>query len=120
MLKSRVAQFAGRPDLTLAGLGTLFCVLLVGLFLLDLQARYRWAIDEAHRATRSYAVLLAEHTARSVESIDRTLHAVAELHSDTAGGTVDGDAAYQSLRQLGRSPLTRRSGAAPASSQVRP
>jgi PAS domain S-box-containing protein len=102
MLARRIKRLAGRPDLALAAFGTLLCALVVGLFLADLGARHRHAVEDAHRATRSYAAVLASHTARTFESVDRVLHAASELHQDLSDGNIDRDAAHDALRQLGR------------------
>jgi two-component system, sensor histidine kinase len=103
MLTRRITRLAGRPDLALAAFGTLLCALVVGLFLIDLSARQRHALEDAHRATRSYAAVLASHTARTFESIDRVLLAASELHQDLSDGNTDHDAAHETLRQLARS-----------------
>jgi diguanylate cyclase (GGDEF)-like protein len=62
----------------LAAFGVVFAGLLVVLFLVDLNLRYRDAIAGAEQQARNDAEVLAQHTARTFEGVDRALR-VAEI-----------------------------------------
>jgi diguanylate cyclase (GGDEF)-like protein len=75
-------KLTGCPNCTLAAFGVVFAGLIVVLFLVDLQARYRDAIAGAKQVTRNYADVLAEHTARTFEGVDRVLRAAEIIRRD--------------------------------------
>src|SRR6266853_410421 len=65
------------PRCTIAAVGTCFVLLIVVLFAVDLENRYRAAIDGAKQSAANYAAVLAEHTARTFEAVDRSLREAA-------------------------------------------
>jgi diguanylate cyclase (GGDEF)-like protein len=61
------------PRCTIAAFGTCFVILIVALFVMDLRNRYHAAVDGAKESAGNFARVLAEHTARAFESVDRSL-----------------------------------------------
>jgi two-component system, sensor histidine kinase len=59
---------------------------IVALFLIDLWSRYQTAIAGAKQSTASYAAVLAEHTARTLEAVDRTMHEAEIIREDALNG----------------------------------
>jgi two-component system, cell cycle sensor histidine kinase PleC len=78
-----------------------------GWFLQAQRAGHAEAVARAERDTRNLAHLLAEHAARSLDSIDETLRAVGRLRADVARGIYRSQASiHVNLRTLhGGSPL---------------
>jgi diguanylate cyclase (GGDEF)-like protein len=74
-MRGIVRRLIGGPNRMLAAFGVVFAGSIVVLFLVDLNARYRDAIAVAEQQTRNYAEVLAQHTARTFEGVDRTLRA---------------------------------------------
>jgi diguanylate cyclase (GGDEF)-like protein len=73
-------------------------------FLTDLNARYEGAIAAAEQSARSFAEVLAEHTARTFEAVDRTLHEAELIQRDTAAGRYPTmSAVHDALRHLRQS-----------------
>ena len=100
------------PNCMLAAFGVVFAGLIVVLFLIDLNLRYRDAIAGAKQEARSYAEVLAQHTARTFEGVDRAMR-VAELvrrdaqeHTHRLGPADAATHVHDALRQLAQiSPL---------------
>lgn len=65
--------------------GTLAAAILV-LFVVDLQDRHRGTLEKARESAANYAAVLAEHTARTFEAVDRTLAEVAEVRDEARSG----------------------------------
>jgi diguanylate cyclase (GGDEF)-like protein/PAS domain S-box-containing protein len=100
------------PNCMLAAVGVLFAGLIVVLFLVDLNLRYRDAITGAEQQARSYAEVLAQHSARTFEGVDRAMRVAEIVRSDALehrGRVAPGEAAthvHDALRQLAQiSPL---------------
>jgi PAS domain S-box-containing protein len=82
---------AGRAQIgRLARMLPAFCclaaVFILALFIVDQQNRYAAAVQESERAATKYADLLAEHTARTFEAIDRALQEAVLIHNDFGSG----------------------------------
>ena len=74
---------------------------ILALFLIDANSRYRSAIADASASAQGFAEVLAEHTARTFEAVDRTLRAAETIRADAEAGRYPTDqAALQALRQL--------------------
>jgi signal transduction histidine kinase/HPt (histidine-containing phosphotransfer) domain-containing protein/FixJ family two-component response regulator len=74
------------PSWALAVCSVVFVFLVVAVFLVDLHARYRAAIGDAEQAASNYAEVLSEHTARSFETLDRTLSEAEIIRKDLLAG----------------------------------
>jgi diguanylate cyclase (GGDEF)-like protein len=94
-----VARSPGAP---LAALGVLLSVATIVLFLTDLQARYTDRITTAKKDARSFATVLAEHTALTFEDVDRALRRAEAIRSAGLAGSHLGNpgTANAALRQL--------------------
>src|SRR5690349_4265690 len=100
------------PNCMLAAFGVVFAGLIVVLFLVDLNLRYRDAITGAEQQARNYADVLAQHSARTFEGVDRAMR-VAEIirrdaleHRHPFGPTESATHVHDALRQLAQiSPL---------------
>jgi len=93
--------FAQRPNLVLVT----FAALIIGgraiLLCVDLTTRYHEMLAGAEQSAMSYAEVLAEHTARTFEAVDRTLRQAELIHRDAAAGRyASGEAVHQALRHL--------------------
>jgi diguanylate cyclase (GGDEF)-like protein len=94
------------PNCTLAAFGGFFACAIAVLFLVDLHSRYVDAIAGAKQATRNYAEVLAEHTARAFENVERSLRVVEIVRREAQNGgsrrPSEGAAqrAHEVLRQL--------------------
>ncbi|HEX4557129.1 MAG TPA: PAS-domain containing protein [Xanthobacteraceae bacterium] len=94
------------PNCTLAAFGVFFASAIAVLFLIDLNSRYVAAIAGAKQTTRNYAEVLAEHTARAFENVERSLRVVELVRRDAQDGSrripADGAAqrTHEVLRQL--------------------
>src|SRR5215467_11220720 len=94
------------PNCMLAAFGVVFAGLIVVLFLVDLNLRYRDAIAGAEQQARNYAEVLAQHTARTFEGVDRAMR-VAEIirrdaqeHRQPFGPGEAEKHVYEALHQL--------------------
>jgi diguanylate cyclase (GGDEF)-like protein len=90
------------PHCVLAAIGVFFAVTIVVLFLADLESRHRDAVASAAQSARNFAEVLAEHTARTFEGVDRAL-GEAELIRRSGIGQSGAVEALRHLRQT--SPL---------------
>lgn len=90
-----------RPSRALALCVFGFVLLVVVVFLVDLHARYRVAIADAEQAASNYAEVLSEHTARSFETLDRTLSEAEIIRKDLLAGRYPSpEAAHEALVRL--------------------
>jgi diguanylate cyclase (GGDEF)-like protein len=73
------------PRCTIAVFGIFFVSLIVVLFVVDLRNRHSAAIDAAKESASNFAQVLAEHTARAFESVDRALGEAEHIRQDLLG-----------------------------------
>jgi hypothetical protein len=94
------------PNCTLAAFGAFFACAIVIVFLVDLHSRYVNAIAGAKQTTLNYAEVLAEHTARAFENVERSLRVVEIVRRDAQNGGArrpsesTAQRAHEVLRQL--------------------
>ena len=83
--------------------------LLIALFAYDHSQRYEAALADADRATQNAALLIAEHTAQSFDSIRAILTAAATLRDEVAEGRHRDKATIHNLLKAipGGSPMLR-------------
>jgi len=99
-------KLTSSPRRMIAALGGCFVILITAVFVVDLDGRYRAAIDGAKESASNFAEVLAEHTARAYEAIDRSLREAEfiRLDIDTRRaddpGPVRQAAATRALRHL--------------------
>jgi len=95
---------ARSPGAPLAALGVLLSIATIVLFLADLQARYWDSISTAKKDARSFATVLAEHTALTFEDVDRILRRAEAIRSAGSSGHLGNPGvANAALRQLQKS-----------------
>lgn len=75
-----------RPDLALLGFSALVVIALAVLFTNDLVRQYRTALSDANRTALSYANIIAEHTARTIEAADHMLKEAALIRGELNSG----------------------------------
>jgi diguanylate cyclase (GGDEF)-like protein/PAS domain S-box-containing protein len=93
--------FAGRPNHVLACFAAVIILARGTMLLFDLDARYHGAIAAAEQSARSFAEVLAEHTARTFEAVDRTLGQAELIRRNVeAGRYATAEAVQQDLRRL--------------------
>ena len=93
--------FAGRPNHVLAGFAAVIILARGTMMLTDLDARYHGAVSAAEQSARSFAEVLAEHTARTFEAVDRTLGQAELIRRNVeAGRYATAEAVQQDLRRL--------------------
>ena len=92
-----------RPSLSLWVLGFGISLSLVALFAIELRSQYKAAIENAENTSQSFSDVLAEHTARTFEAIDRTLQVVESLRGDVVAGRMSNAAAHLALQNLQKS-----------------
>ena len=95
--------FRNRPGAGLWLLSGIFVVGIISLFVVELHSRYVSAIGDAERAAQSYTDILAEHTSRTFEAIERTLLVAKSIRSDLNKGLISPGAAHLALQNLQRS-----------------
>jgi diguanylate cyclase (GGDEF)-like protein/PAS domain S-box-containing protein len=78
------------PRCTITTIGVGFVALILTLFLVDLRNRYDSAIDQAKQSASNYAEVLAEHTARAFEAVDRALREAELIRTNLATRYGDG------------------------------
>jgi two-component system, sensor histidine kinase len=93
-VRSPLTWLRARPSHALAVFSVLSAAAIVALFLIDLWSRYQTAIAGAKQSTASYAAVLAEHTARTLEAVDRTMHEAEIIREDALNGR------YSSLQEV--------------------
>jgi diguanylate cyclase (GGDEF)-like protein len=97
-------RLARSPGSSLTALGVLLSAATIVLFLTDLETRYRDRIAAAKADARSFARILAEHTALTFEDVDRVLVEAAAIRKNSLSGRyADPGAANTALRQLQKS-----------------
>ena len=101
-------KFNRCPACAIAGITGLLIVLIALRFIGDLRTRYHTAIEATERSASDYAELLAEHTARAFEAVDRSLHEAElirhSLMAHAASGAPDAaEPANEALRHLQQS-----------------
>ncbi len=70
------------------------------LFTANIVTTRRVAIADAERTTANFSRLLAEHAARTIDAIERTLEAAGEIHSEVRAGRIDETEACRRMREL--------------------
>src|ERR1043165_6496892 len=94
-----LARMLGRPSLGVVALSLFLAVAVVAAFVIDLRIRYRIAAEDGARAAHNYALILAEHTARAFEAIDRVMGQAAGIRDDALEGRLSGpDQVHDALR----------------------
>jgi diguanylate cyclase (GGDEF)-like protein len=92
------------PGATLTLLGVVLSAATLVLFFMDLETRYRDRIATARNDARSFATILAEHTALTFEDVDRILLEAGAIRKNSLSGKyADPDDASLALRQLQKS-----------------
>jgi Cache domain len=74
------------PGAPLVALGVVLSIATIVLFLTDLQTRYWDRIATAKKDARSFATVLAEHTALTFEDVDRILRRAEAIRSAGSSG----------------------------------
>ena len=100
---SEVAAEAKRVAGTGLALWCLSATIVLGMilvFVFEANNRYNTAIAEAERTARSFAEVLAEHTARTFEAIERTLGAANVIRNEFDEGKFTPQSSNQALRAL--------------------
>jgi PAS domain S-box-containing protein len=93
-----------RTSVALWAVTAAIILVIAALFLIEIHYRYVSALSDAERTTQSFADILAEHTARTFEAIDRTLLAAKSIRDDfNAGKFPTRASAEQALQTLQKS-----------------
>ena len=88
------------PGSSQAALGVLLCAAVIVLFLVDLQIRYWDRIADAKVNARSFARILAEHTALTFDDVDRSLLEASVIRQNGLSGKHEIGAMNAALGQL--------------------
>src|SRR3978361_1093055 len=96
----RIQFFVKRPKLTLWIASLSIIASILTLFATDLRSLYTTRILDANRSSQGFADVLAEPTARTFESVDRTLQLAAAIRNDVKDGRITEQGANDSLRTL--------------------
>ncbi|HEV3186204.1 MAG TPA: EAL domain-containing protein [Xanthobacteraceae bacterium] len=92
---------ARHPNRVLVALAAMIVLSRVVLLTTDLNSRHHALISGAEQSAESYAAVLAEHTARTFEAVDRTLREAELIYRDTeAGRYATAAAVHDALRHL--------------------
>jgi signal transduction histidine kinase/CheY-like chemotaxis protein/HPt (histidine-containing phosphotransfer) domain-containing protein len=91
-----------RHVIALAGFGAAIIGAVLGLYLWQLMLRIDAAVGTAGKAAHNLAEVLAEHTARTFEGIERALRAGETVRRDFIEGRHNAEAARAALEQLAR------------------
>ncbi|HEV3394603.1 MAG TPA: EAL domain-containing protein [Xanthobacteraceae bacterium] len=92
---------AGHPNHVLVGFAALLILGRAVLSITDLNTRYHGAILAAEQSAGSFAQVLAEHTARTFEAVDRTLGEAELIYHDAGSGRyATAEAVHAALRHL--------------------
>jgi PAS domain S-box-containing protein len=75
-----------RPDKLTVIVTIAFVVTTLGVFIFDLHSRYHDGIAVSKASTLSYAQILAEHTARTLEGVDHILKEASIIRRDARAG----------------------------------
>jgi Cache domain len=102
-LRSRPIRPHQRPSFALIAAVFLLSATIIAWFVVDLQNRYFQALAEAERTAGQFADVLAEHTARTFEGVERALseaEQVRRLYDAGLLGTIkDGEDALRRIKQ---------------------
>ncbi len=91
---------ANRPTLML-WVGCVAIVMgITAIFVVEIRSRFLSTIEDAERTSQSFADVLAEHTARTFEAIERTLQAAATIRIDALAGRLNSQQSNDALRNL--------------------
>src|SRR5580704_8578242 len=91
----------GHPNHALVIIAASIVLVRATLLVSDLNSRHHAAITAAEQSARSFAEVLAEHTARTFEAVDRTMHEVELIRRDsTAGRYATAQSVHDALRHL--------------------
>src|SRR5580700_5454960 len=90
-MRAMLKKLTGSPNCTLGILGGFFILLIGTLFFADLKSRHQAAIDGAKQSARNFAEVLAEHTARTFDGVDRALHQVELIRQQKEAGRYASD-----------------------------
>jgi diguanylate cyclase (GGDEF)-like protein len=85
-MRALLQKLARSPAPTIAAFGSGFVLLIITVFVVDLAGRHRTAIEAAKESARNYAEVLAEHTARAYETLDRSLKEAEFIRLSLAAG----------------------------------
>ena len=99
-MRGVVRRLIGGPNRMLAAFGVVFAGSIVVLFLIDLNARYRDAIAGAEQQARNYAEVLAQHTARTFEGVDRALRAAEIIRQQARDSRPSGPADAEAVLRV--------------------
>ena len=107
-MRGVLRKLTGCPNCTLAAVGIFFAGAIAVLFLFDLHSRYVDAIAVAKQTARNYAEVLAEHTAHTFMSADRSLRVAETVRRNAEAGPYASPAeqiaatrkAHEALEQL--------------------
>jgi diguanylate cyclase (GGDEF)-like protein len=95
---------ATRPNHVLVTFAAMIILARGAMLLVDVDARYDGALAAAEQSALGFAEVLAEHTARTFEAVDRTLGQAELIRRDTeAGRYATTEAVHQALRRLQQS-----------------
>ena len=103
LLRRSRTFLVARPKLSMWLASTTIIAGLLILFALELRSEYTATISNAERASQSFADVLAEHTARTFEAVERTLRVAETIRSDVQAGRMTQPAANRALQGLQRS-----------------
>ncbi len=107
--QTRFARLADAPGWQVGAAVILIAAVIIGFFAYDQWQRYNDALALADRETRNASLLVAEHTAQTLENISAVLNAAAGLAADVAAGRYRNPATIHSLLRAihGGSPVLR-------------
>ncbi len=104
LARAFVKDLANQPNRLLVGFAAVIMLARSIMLITDLNARYHSALDTAEQSAKSYAEVLAEHTARTFEAVDRTLRQAELIRRDAEAGRYASPAAVSdALRHLQQS-----------------
>jgi len=101
LARATAKSLANQPNRLLVGFAVLIVLARAVMLVTDLNARYHGALAGAEQSATSYAEVLAEHTARTFEAVDRTLRQTELIRRDAEAGRYASPAAVRdALRHL--------------------
>jgi hypothetical protein len=80
------SKVSERQAYALAAFGGVLIVAITVLYFIQLNTRIDAAISSAKQSAHNLAEVLAEHTARTFEALDRTLHEAEIIRRDAEAG----------------------------------
>jgi diguanylate cyclase (GGDEF)-like protein/PAS domain S-box-containing protein len=90
-MRTTLNKLTGSPNYTLGILAGFFILLIGTLFFADLRSRHQAAIDGAKQSALNFAEILAEHTARTFDGVDRALREVEIVRRQKESGRYASD-----------------------------